>query len=1192
MGEVSTDKLAKLVADVTASGGSELSNYQLFVERLTVALGLPQPEFAREETRFNDYVFERNVTFRHSNGTTSSGRIDCYKRGCFILEAKQSAKRAQSVQADQLQFAGLESSVKAGHAKRGTRGWDKVMAAARAQAEDYARALPVDHGYPPFLLIVDVGHVIEVYADFSGLGKNYEQFPDRRSYRIGMEDLGDEAIQARLRAIWTDPQALNPLLKSAEVTADIAERLARIARRLEKRYPAKDVAEFLMRCLFTMFVEDAGPNNPAERLIPDKGFERLLKQMIGTPHLFAPALEALWRTMDAGGYDPFLQTVIKRFNGSLFRDAGALPLDQDDIIELHNAAKRDWRDVEPAIFGTLLERALEARERSSFGAHYTPRSFVERLVIPTIMEPLRADWQSVKALVADLQAQGKGPEAIKAVRDFHHRLCTARVLDPACGTGNFLYVALELMKRLEGRVLDTLEQLGDDEARLLLDGETVSPRQFFGLELNERAVPIADLVLWIGFLKWQLRTFSVRDIPEPILHAYGTIRHSDALLDFEERVPQLDDAGNERTIWDGVSTKPHPITGERVPDETARRPLYRYVKPRRAAWLPAEFIVGNPPFIAGKDMRDELGDGYAEALWKVRPDVPGGADLVMHFWDEAARQLLTTSPKEKTLPLRRFGFITTNSLTQTFSRRVVERWLGAKEPLSLVYAVPDHPWLKASDKAAVRIAMTVAAPGNREGVLARVVRQAGLDSDTPVVDLDEKEGKITAKLTLGADLTKASELLANELLAHQGYKPYGLGFIVLPSSSVVKATRDRGGNRHVLSYLNGRDISKRPRGVFALDFYGLSQDELRQDFPEAYQHIQNTVYPERARDKRKSYREKWWIFGEAREGMRAALSGLDRFIVTVETAKHRHFHFLSADMAPDQKLRVVAVRDAGVLAILSSRLHVHFSIVAGGWQGVGNDPVYQHTSTFNPFPLAEEREGLAELGERLDAFRKQRLAAHTFLTMTELYNVLERVRELEIGVGDPLTPEHRDIYDAGQIGILKELHDEIDRRVFAAYGWSDLGDRLVGRPGATVPSTHKSADQEAAEDELLLRLVSLNGERAAEERSGYVRWTRPEFQRPKLAHKYREEIQVEADLGEAAAVSIVPWPTDGLDQISAVRRALLDAPAPIALPALAAGFHGRNTPKRRQRVEQVLHLLVETGGARRDPLSGHYYLPR
>src|SRR5690606_10178571 len=156
-----------------------------------------------------------------------------------------------------------EAQIRLGQAKRGTRGWDQVMLAARKQAGDYARALPVEHGYPPFLLVVDVGHVIEVYADFSGQGKNYAHFPDRRSYRISMEGLRDETVQARLRAIWTDPDSLDPARISAEVTRDIAERLARIARRLEGRHDPRDVAEFLMRCLFTMFAEDVG-------LIPDK----------------------------------------------------------------------------------------------------------------------------------------------------------------------------------------------------------------------------------------------------------------------------------------------------------------------------------------------------------------------------------------------------------------------------------------------------------------------------------------------------------------------------------------------------------------------------------------------------------------------------------------------------------------------------------------------------------------------------------------------------------------------------------------------------------------------------------------------------------------------------------------------------------------------------------------------------------
>ncbi len=1209
-GDVSIERLQKLVADVKPSGGSEMSNYQLFVERLTGALGLPQPEFAREETRFNDYVFERNVTFRHPNGTSSTGRIDCYKRGCFILEAKQSAKRQQAVETEQLALAGLETAQKLGHAKRGTKSWDKVMIAARRQAEDYARALPVDHGYPPFLLIVDVGNVIEVYADFSGLGKNYDHFPDRHSYRLSMDDLLDGEIQKRLAAIWIDPQSLNPTRKSAEVTRDIAQRLAKIAKRLEKRYAPVEIAEFLMRCLFTMFAEDVGPEHEAERLIPNKGFEKLLRQMIDTPDHFAPALESLWRVMDTGGYAPHLNATIKRFNGSLFKNSRALKLDPDDILELHNAATRGWGDVEPAIFGTLLENALDPAERSQLGAHYTPRPYVERLVIPTIMEPLRADWSETQVRIEDLRQQGDERAALRAAQAFHRKLCTTRVLDPACGTGNFLYVSLELMKRLEGEVLEAIQALGGqpesikDYPEYWTKGQQlarsagrfkVSPAQFYGLELNQRAVPIADLVLWLGYLKWEIRTVGLDKLTEPILDAYGTIRHQDALIAYDAKELARDKQGDLITVWDGVTKKLHPITGEEVPDENARRETYVYVRPHRAEWPQVEFIVGNPPFIGGKDMRAELGDGYAEACWKVRPDVPGGADFVMHFWDEAARRL-TAKPAKKGVgnPLRRFGFITTNSITQTFSRRVVERWMTAKEPLSLVYAVPDHPWMKSADKASVRIAMTVAQAGSHEGVLAEVVREAELNTDTPTVELERREGKVTSKLTIGADLSKAEPLLANEALSSRGISLHGAGFIVTPSEAAgLGLGRIPGLDSHILPYRHGRDVAQRPRGVMVIDFFGLTADQVRERFPAVYQRVADRVKPERDQNNRATYRNNWWIFGEPRSDLRSALEELPRYVATVETAKHRFFQFLEANIRPDNMLVAVALDSAERLAVLSSRLHVHWAINLGGWLGMGNDPRYSKTRTFDPFPFPVTTSSrLAELGERLDAFRKERLAAHDFLTMTGLYNALERVRELDAGIGAPLSAAERDVYDAGQIAILKELHDKIDREVFAAYGWSDLGDRLVGKPGGTTPSSHKSEDQQAAEEELLMRLVALNQERIAEEKAGEVHWLRPEFQKPRLAAKVKGETQIEADLGEAAIAQDRKWPADGLDQIRAVREVLAAAAAPMSVPALAAAFAGRNTPKRRQRVEQVLDTLVSTGAARRDDATTGYYVPR
>ena len=421
--------------------------------------------------------------------------------------------------------------------------------------------------------------------------------------------------------MWEEPHSLNPAIRSAEVTRDVAERLAKVAAHLERRHEPEAVAGFLMRCLFTMFAEDV-------ELIPRDHFKDLLAGLRDHPEAFVPALEHLWATMDTGGFEARTQAVLRRFNGALFKDRTALPLERDAIHELHVAAGRDWREVEPAIFGTFLERALNPRERSRLGAHYTPRAYVERLVVPTVIEPLREDWQDAQACMAELVDAGDTLGALAVARDFHHQLCTTRVLDPACGTGNFLYVALELMKRLEGEVLKAMEALGGQDA-LSLSGETVDPSQFLGLEINPRAVAIADLVLWIGYLQWQLRGSSLSAVGDPVLRAHGTIRRQDAVLAHDARTPRVEAEGRPVTTWDGFTTKPHPATGLPVPDKTARVEAYDYENPRRAAWPEAEFVVGNPPFIGGKDMRAELGDGYAEAVWRARPEVPGGADFVM-----------------------------------------------------------------------------------------------------------------------------------------------------------------------------------------------------------------------------------------------------------------------------------------------------------------------------------------------------------------------------------------------------------------------------------------------------------------------------------------------------------------------------------------------------------------------------------
>jgi len=337
---------------------------------------------------------------------------------------------------------------------------------------------------------------------------------------IALEDLADPGVQDRFRAIWNEPASLDPAKRRAEATREVAAYLAQVSKALEeRRHPPEEVATFLTRTLFAMFAEDVG-------LLPADSFKGLLQRCQESPDTFAPQVSDLFRRMDEGGFSPGLGAMVRRFNGAFYKDRRAFPLKGEEIGALLAAAGKDWRDVEPAIFGTLLEQALEARDRSRLGAHYTPRPYVERLVQATVMDPLRADWDAARAAAEDKQSSGDAHGAQLELLAFHDQLTTTRVLDPACGTGNFLYVTLELMKALESEVLEARAGLiaAEDEDLITADVKRgVDPRQFFGLELNPRAAAIAELVLWIGYLQASFRRdphYSPRD---PVLADYGTI---------------------------------------------------------------------------------------------------------------------------------------------------------------------------------------------------------------------------------------------------------------------------------------------------------------------------------------------------------------------------------------------------------------------------------------------------------------------------------------------------------------------------------------------------------------------------------------------------------------------------------------------------------------------------------------------
>jgi len=1216
MPEAATEQIAAFIARWESSGAAERANYQMFLSELCDILGVPRPAPTSPDSSKNLYVFDRAITRTHPDGSSTTNYIDLYKARHFVGETKQ----GHSADASELN---KPAAAKTGHGKRGTLAFDKALERAYHQARGYITALPAGDGRPPFLIVCDVGHTIDLYAEFTCTGGQYERFPDPVSYRITLADLHRPEIRDRLRKVWLDPHSLDPSKVAAAVTRDIAGRLAVLAKSLEADgHDPQIIAGFLQRSLFTMFAEDVG-------LLPDDGFKTLLDRARENPRGFPVLISTLWKEMAAGThYSALLFKEIAHFNGGLFENTNALPLSAAQLDMLADAAATDWSGVEPSIFGTLLVRALDSRERHKLGAEFTPRSYVERLIRPTIIGPLRDEWDAVRVAAATLHEQAdqseiradqleadakakmlagasveakqlgadaarlrkdaskSDDEALAQVIAFHRYLCGLTILDPACGTANFLYVTMEHMKRLEAEVLELIDALGGN-AGMEIQGFRVRPEHFIGLEINKQAVAIAQLVLWIGYFQWHYKTTGKADTGDrPLLPKDRSIFEQDAVLAYDERIPRRDPETREfLTVWNGHTTKPHPVTGKEVPDESARTVIFDYTNPRRAEWPKADYIVGNPPFIGASRMRDALGDGYVEALRKAwKGNVPESSDFVMFWWCKAAELVRDGNAK-------RFGFITTNSIHQTFNRRVIEPFLAdAKKPLHLAYAIPDHPWIDSADGAAVRIAMTVGARGNDEGILEKVVtEQAHNDGETDV-SMVSLRGMIASNLQIGPNLTLCGQLLANDNLSNNGVILGGKAFDVNYMTAVSLGLESNPmGRKHLRRYMGGSSLTSRFEESYAIDLFGLSEEAICKDLPEIYQWVFTQIRPKRLQNKRKARRENWWLFNESVPKLRRMLHGLTRFIGTTETAKHRMFSFVDGDVLPDHMVIAIAIPDAFVLGVLSSKIHVTWALTNGGT--LEDRPRYNKSRCFDTFPFPAIMEGdlkqrIRELGERLDAHRKRQQELHPDLTLTGIYNVLEKLRSVEA-----LNAKDKTIHDHGLVSVLKQIHDELDEAVLEAYGWSDL-QRSTGVPPVS-PKEHGQdarapladilarggAEAGALEQAILTRLVALNHERAAEEQRGLIRWLRPDFQAPGENPALQTEIEEVEMPSDNPKFNIQnpksePWPNDLPSQAAAVRK-LLPTIGPDP-EALAACF-GRKQNKRTDQITGILATLRALG---------------
>jgi type II restriction/modification system DNA methylase subunit YeeA len=527
--------------------------------------------------------------------------------------------------------------------KKGFFAWEykgkhKDLDAAYAQLLRYCDALL----NPPLLVVSDMETIV-VHTNFNNTV--------RRDIRLTLDDLTTEAGQATLRAVFTEPERLRADETPEGVTKKAAADFSKLAESLRDRgVDSEEAAHFLIRILFCLFAEDI-------KLLPDKLVSRLIASTREDPTAFGRQLKTLFGHMAKGGY--FGLDRIPHVNGGLFDDDTILELTRDDLRILHRVSQLDWSSIEPSILGTLFERGLDPSKRSQIGAHYTSRGDILLIVEPVLMRPLRRRWEEVRAEVEKVAAEWRAAPSAggakgrlrnqlrKLLHGFADEVADTKVLDPACGSGNFLYVALRELLNLEKEVITLSTSLG-----FPLSIPTADPRQLYGIEVNEYAHELAQATVWIGYIQW-LHENGFGWPAEPLLKKLDSIEHKDAILAFDA---------------DGNPVEPE--------------------------WPAATVVIGNPPFLGNHKLRGELGDQYIEGLLDLYEDrVPGTADLCC-YWFEKARSAIAEGR------LQQAGLLATQGIRGAANRAVLER---IKESGDIFWAQSDRDWVL--DGAAVRVSM-------------------------------------------------------------------------------------------------------------------------------------------------------------------------------------------------------------------------------------------------------------------------------------------------------------------------------------------------------------------------------------------------------------------------------------------------------------------------------------------------------
>jgi len=863
---------------------------------------------------------------------------------------------------------------------------------------------------PPLLVVCDMDRII-VHTNFTKTAS--------ATHEIALDQLGEPRSLEILRAVFFDPEKLRPGKTSEAITQEAAQQFAGIAESMRKRgVDSAHVAHFLDRVVFCLFAEDIG-------LLPNQIFTRIVDKAAGEPARFCRFIGQLFDAMAKGG--EFGLESIRHFNGNLFDATSCPELTADDVNRIADTSRLDWSAVDPSIFGTLFERGLDPAKRSELGAHFTGREDIETLVEAVVMQPLLREWAETKATIESLLTIGKksptpaakapptagrkpsykksAGESASILHQFLDRLQTVKVLDPACGSGNFLYVTLLKLKDLEKEVI--LYAMEKDLGGFL---PMVGPWQLYGIEINPYAYDLAQMTVWIGWLQW-IRFNGFGQPQDPILRPMaGNFRCMDAILTIP--APTASEASTPEphtttaaSASEASAREPHatePACREPASTEPSRSVEPACREPVEPDWPKVDFVVGNPPFLGGNRIRQELGDSYVDTLFRQYAGrVPAFADLCC-YWFEKARAHIERGG------CKRAGLLATQGIRGGANREVLKRIKGTGD---IFWAISDRDWIL--DGATVHVSL-VAFDGG--------VEETRLLDEQPVP-------RINPDLTAAADITTAAVLKENAGICFMGASPKAPFDIDEPTARrMLAATGNPNGRPNadvVRPVVSGIDLVGTNRRKWTIDF-ALMPLEAAAQYETPFEYVKEIVYPIRSKNRRASYAAKWWEYAEARPGMRKALRDKNRYLATPEVSKHRLFVWVPPDVLCNQQVLVFARADDYFLGVLQSRPHVLWALhQATQLREQERGLRYTPTTCFETFPMPWPPAQEPATDPRYAAIA------------TAAHELVEK-RDAWLAGTDPGDKKPRSLtrlYN-DRPTWLELAHRTLDTAVCAAYGWN------------------------------------------------------------------------------------------------------------------------------------------------------------